>query len=153
MLKPDVETDLERLPPLMNMRIKLVMRTNKFSFFSKIPGKGEKWYEGNASNKRDYFQYISEGRIPGVAIRGGLSFAKFVDNIGHERVANNSNLTVEDGISLMVETDLLASFKWMKNLEYTNDLYTLSNPKYQSLLPDEDTKTKLREIYRRAQAN
>ena len=30
--------------------------------------------------------------------------------------ASNSELTVEEGIALMVETDLLASFKWMKNL-------------------------------------
>ena len=152
--KGDVETDLRALATLNEYEDQTGDEdTSKFSFFSKdCPAKVRKWYEGNASNKRDYFQYISEGRIPGVAIRGGLrDFAKFIDNdVVMNEFANNSNLTVEDGISLMVETDLLASFKWMKNLaKYTNDLYTLSNPNYQSLLRgDEDTKTKLRAMRR-----
>ena len=50
----------------------------------------------------------------------------------------------------MVETDLLASFKWMKNLsKYTNDLYKLANPKFQVLLlEDEELRTELKAFKR-----
>ena len=64
--------------------------------------------------------------------------------------ASNSELTVEEGIALMVETDLLASFKWMKNLsKYTNDMYKLANPRYQELLREnDDLKTELKALSR-----
>ena len=67
-----------------------------------------------------------------------------------EQFALNPELTVEEGVGLMVETDLLASFKWMKNLsKYTNDLYKLANPRYQSLLRvDDDLKTELKHLKR-----
>lgn len=152
--KGDVETDLRALATLKSYEVKTGDEdTSKFSFFSKdCPAKVRKWYEGNAAAKNDYFDYISQGRIPGVAIRGGLrDFAKFVDNEQvMEAFSSNPDLTVEEGISMMVETDLLASFKWMKNLsKYTNDLYQLSNPTYQALLQEDDeTKTKLKALKR-----
>ena len=64
--------------------------------------------------------------------------------------SNKIKLTVEEGVALMVETDLLASFKWMKNLsKYTNDLYKLANPKFQVLLlEDEELRTELKAFKR-----
>lgn len=152
--KGDVETDLRALATLREYERQTGDGdTQKFSFFSKeCPAKVRKWYEGNAEEKKKYFDYISEGRIPGVAIRGGLrDFAKFVDNpTVMSKFHSNSDLTVEEGIALMVETDLLASFKWMKNLsKYTNDMYSLANPKYQGLLiEDENLKTELKALNR-----
>ena len=152
--KGDVETDLTALATLKDYgEITGDDDTSKFSFFSKeCPAKVRKWYGHNESTKNQFFDYISTGRIPGVAIRGGLrDFAKFVDNAAvMEQFALNPELTVEEGVGLMVETDLLASFKWMKNLsKYTNDLYKLANPRYQSLLRvDDDLKTELKHLKR-----
>lgn len=152
--KSDVETDLRALATLKEYEsVTGDEDTQKFSFFSKeCPAKVRKWYEGSASEKNKYFDYVSKGRIPGVAIRGGLrDFAKFVDNSTvMNEFSSNPDLTVEDAIALMVETDLLASFKWMKNLsKYTNDMYKLANPKYQELLrDDDDLKTELKALSR-----
>lgn len=152
--KGDVETDLRALATLKQYEAHTGDEdTQKFSFFSKeCPAKVRKWYEGNEAEKSNYFDYISKGRIPGVAIRGGLrDFAKFVDNSTvMAEFASNPELTVEEGVALMVETDLLASFKWMKNLsKYTNDMYKLANPKYQDLLREnDDLKTELKALSR-----
>ena len=152
--KPDVETDLRALATLKEYEAKTGDEdTNKFSFFSKeCPAKVRKWYEENATMKNNYFDYISQGRIPGVAIRGGLrDFAKFVDNpTVMDEFASNVELTVDEGVAMMVETDLLASFKWMKNLsKYTNDMYKLANPRYQELLREnDDLKTELKALSR-----
>jgi len=152
--KGDVETDLRALATLKQYEAHTGDEdTQKFSFFSKeCPAKVRKWYEGNEAEKSNYFDYISKGRIPGVAIRGGLrDFAKFVDNSTvMAEFASNPELTVEDGVALMVETDLLASFKWMKNLsKYTNDMYKLANPRYQELLREnDDLKTELKALSR-----
>ena len=152
--KGDVETDLRALATLKEYEGNTGDEdTQKFSFFSKeCPAKVRKWYEDNATAKNNYFDYISQGRIPGVAIRGGLrDFAKFVDHtVVMDEFASNPDLTVEEGVAMMVENDLLASFKWMKNLsKYTNDLYKLANPKYQLLLrDDDDLKTELKALKR-----
>ena len=152
--KSDVETDLRALASLKEYSDATGDEdTSKFSFFSKeCPAKVRKWYGEDVAAKRHYFDFVSQERIPGVAIRGGLrDFAKFVDNPAvMDEFISNPELTVDDGIALMVETDLLASFKWMKNLsKYTNDMYKLANPRYQELLREDDRlKTELKHLKR-----
>ena len=86
--------------------------------------------------------FINSGRIPSVALSGGLrDFAKFVEN---EDIMNSfkedEEMTVLDGCDMLVEMDLLASFKWMKHLTtYTSDIYKLMDPTYQSMLKDDST--------------
>lgn len=152
--KSDVEMDLRALATLKEYESRTGDEdTSKFSFFSKdCPAKVRKWYHQNEASKNDYFDYVGQGRIPSVAVRGGLrDFAKFVDNsVVMSEFKKNTDLTVEEGVALMVETDLLASFKWMKNVsKYTNDLYKLANPKYQSLLlENEELRTELKAFKR-----
>jgi hypothetical protein len=117
--------------------------TKKFSFFSKeCPAKVRKWFQENNSNKEDYFALINSGRIPSVALSGGLrDFAKFVENEGiMDSFKEDEEMTVLDGCEMLVELDLLASFKWMKHLtSYTSDIYKLMDPTYQSMLKDDNT--------------
>jgi len=117
--------------------------TKKFSFFSKeCPAKVRKWFQGNNSNKENYFVFIDSGRIPSVALSGGLrDFAKFVENEEiMDSFKEDKEMTVLDGCDMLVEMDLLASFKWMKHMTtYTSDIYKLMDPKYQTMLKDDST--------------
>ncbi|MFL2946804.1 MAG: hypothetical protein ACJZ4J_01370 [Candidatus Poseidoniales archaeon] len=152
--KGDVEKDLAALALLQEYQIHTGEDDpSKFSYFSKeCPAKVRNWFGDSASNKQDYFDYISEGRIPSVAMRGGLrDFQKFVENPTiMAEFKDNPNMTIESGVSRIYEEDLLASFKWMKNIDrYVQDLYTLLAPKYQVMLMDDvDTQNKLKRLNR-----
>ena len=45
--------------------------TQNFPSFKDCPAKVRKWYQQNEVSRNDYFDYISQGRIPSVAVRGG----------------------------------------------------------------------------------
>ena len=148
--KNEVNTQLEAIQTFENFQESTgVEDTAKFSYFSKeAPAKVRKWYSESESNMTDYFDFVSSGRIPSIALSGGLrDFGSFVENpIILQAFKEDETMTVEQGVQMLVEQDLLASFKWMKNLQrFTSDIYTLMDPKYQEMLksdPDLQTNVK-----------
>ena len=125
--------------------------TAKFSYFSKeAPAKVRKWYSESESNMSDYFVFVSSGRIPSIALSGGLrDFGSFVENPTIlQAFKEDETMTVEQGVQLLVQQDLLASFKWMKNLpRFTSDIYMLMDPKFQEMLKsDSEMQTNIKSL-------
>ena len=150
--KNDVNTQLEAIAIYENFaETKGVEDTSKFSYFSKeAPAKVRKWFSESNSNQSDYFDFVSSGRIPSIALSGGLrDFAQFVENPSIiKEFKEDESMTVEQGVQLLVQQDLLASFKWMKNLErFTSDVYKLMDPKFQDMLnSDPDVLTNIKAL-------
>ncbi len=150
--KNEVNTQLEAIQTFETFQESTgVEDTAKFSYFSKeAPAKVRKWYSESESNMSDYFVFVSSGRIPSIALSGGLrDFGSFVENPTIlQAFKEDETMTVEQGVQLLVQQDLLASFKWMKNLpRFTSDIYMLMDPKFQEMLKsDSEMQTNIKSL-------
>ena len=115
--------------------------TKKFSFFSReCPPKVRNWMSDSNENMSKYFEIIGSGRIKSIALSGGLrDFAKFVDKPSIlKEFIDDEEMTVNEGVNRVIETELTESFKWMKQLpKYTSDIYKLMDPRFQKMIDDD----------------